>query len=502
MGSLLDERLYKQEKEDFVLNNHGTSRADVIITLLPNITSTILCSVVVGVFGNNGASRSNKLFLEFAFFAIPCILSCTILADHALGLSFSALILAISIYLFTVKSPITLKPAVKQATKTRHAFITNFRALTNLITVVCILAVDFRAFPRRLAKTEVFGYSLMDTGVGLFILSNALVAPESRNVNYNERLSFVQALNSNVKSCVKSCIPLLLLGFGRFLSVEYLQYQRHVTEYGVHWNFFVTLAFVKIFTSLFSCFTSPRYSAVTGMTVLVVQEFALNVWGFKEWVLGAAPRDSFVSANREGLISIPGYVGLYMLSVAMGRMIHSVYNSRKTRNFTIFKFSREDKGFHVTKSLNVCAYLATVALNGYLITFLIDEHLGVSRRLANFGYCIWIVTLSSTMIGLLVVVDILVDLGNEFKLQLNSKAKVDDSVDIEFMSNSLEIYEAVNYNGLSFFLFANVLTGAVNMHVKTLYVDDLSAVAIITLYMAANIAFVAILRRFKVQVKL
>ncbi|KAJ8893029.1 hypothetical protein PR048_005610 [Dryococelus australis] len=42
-----------------------------------------------------------------------------------------------------------------------------------------IILIDFTIFPRRFAKTQSFGFSLMDVGVGGFIFTNAIVAPEA-----------------------------------------------------------------------------------------------------------------------------------------------------------------------------------------------------------------------------------------------------------------------------------------------------------------------------------
>ena len=52
--------------------------------------------------------------------------------------------------------------------------ISTCRLWLYLLTSVTILAVDFRIFPRYLAKTENFGVSLMDLGVGFYSVCHAM----------------------------------------------------------------------------------------------------------------------------------------------------------------------------------------------------------------------------------------------------------------------------------------------------------------------------------------
>ena len=52
--------------------------------------------------------------------------------------------------------------------------ISTCRLWLYMLTSVTILAVDFRIFPRYLAKTENFGVSLMDLGVGFYSVCHAM----------------------------------------------------------------------------------------------------------------------------------------------------------------------------------------------------------------------------------------------------------------------------------------------------------------------------------------
>ena len=59
-------------------------------------------------------------------------------------------------------------------TKVIQLSINGFRASLYILVVVNILAVDFNFYPGYFAKTKSYGISLMDVGVGYFILCHAM----------------------------------------------------------------------------------------------------------------------------------------------------------------------------------------------------------------------------------------------------------------------------------------------------------------------------------------
>ncbi|XP_058802592.1 uncharacterized protein LOC131670741 [Phymastichus coffea] len=488
---------YRREQEEAVSNKSGSSASEVIFVIFPNICSLLLTLTLTTLLGPQ-TSRQSKIILEFCFVILPSILCCTVLHTKVIEVSLIFLIISTA----NILSILAWRHRDAFKTQSTHsisklAFITNFRALTNIITVICILAVDFTCFPRKFVKTETYGYSLMDTGVGLFMIANALVAPEARRIDSDLKISFFAGLTRTFKDC----LPLLVLGMGRYLAVEFLGYQKHVTEYGVHWNFFLTLACVKLFTGLLSKNLNSRYSFVTGLWILVMHEYGLSTQGLKEWVMSDEPRNNFISANREGWVSIPGYVGLYLLGIALGRLIHTTYQNND--NELVFEITPNCR-IGYTKLMLLALKLYFVASVCYCVTYYCEQYFGISRRLANSGYCVWILTLSSLLLTFLVVIEIFLEIITGC-LKEKSRRKISKHLrrdDLNSKSNisivkTLEIFEAVNNNGLLFFIFANLLTGAINMSIKTLRQEEPRAVMIMLAYMAVNFTFVLLRQKAK-----
>lgn len=106
-------------------------------------------------------------------------------------------------------------------------------------TIAMILAVDFPIFPREFAKTERFGLSIMDVGAIFFVALNSAVSIEIRCEQY------LKGWSAMIKT-IKSCLPLITIGLIRLVVVKALDYHESVSEYGVHLNFFLLLAIVKV----------------------------------------------------------------------------------------------------------------------------------------------------------------------------------------------------------------------------------------------------------------
>lgn len=500
-----DNQRYRREQLQAVSNQSGSSAVDVLLVILPNASSILLALTLVTLFGRR-IGEAGRISIEFITIIVPCIFCCTVMSDKVISIIQIFFILAAANILFIlVFKPrdsfdscydTTLLPG-------RLAFVTNFRSMTNVISVVCILAVDFDCFPRKFVKTETYGYSLMDTGVGLFIMANALVSPEARFVatSQTKKKTFFQ----NFSKTIKGCMPLLILGIARLLAVEIIGYQKHVSEYGVHWNFFLTLASVKLLTSLLSKSLTTNYSLLTGLWILGMHEYALGTRGFKEWILSDEPRNDFVSANREGLVSIPGYLGLHLLGVALGRLIHSTYknatNDVDDQLVFRFKFLNRKFNFGYTKSMLLIVKLYLIANVAFFVTYYCEQYFRVSRRLANSGYCAWIFTITTLFLTCFLMIEVIMECMSGCLKEKTRRRQSHRNDDPNFkvkrvtIVKTLVLLEAVNENGLLFFLFANLLTGAINMSIKTLYVDSTRALFIIIIYMITNMTLV--LLRYK-----
>ena len=238
-------------------------------------------------------STSVKLAKDAILLVAPIAASLTIGADYMPAM----FMLLAAVAFRTQKQQVRLLSQKNGQVDYTHV-IRLFRACQAVFTGICILAVDFRAFPRRFCKTETYGYSLMDMGVGSFVVGNAMIS----------RLVLGRTWRP------KRILPLVALGLARLVSVKASGYPEHVTEYGVHWNAFFTLAVVDLCDGL-GCYLKLGPGGCLGAAgaLMVVSRVGIDA----AYVLSDAPRDSLFAANREGLASAPGYAALFFAAAAL-----------------------------------------------------------------------------------------------------------------------------------------------------------------------------------------
>lgn len=206
-----------------------------------------------------------------------------------------------------------------------------------------------------------YGYSLMDVGVGSFIMANGLV-----DSSYE---SSTRVIKGKVWSKIR---PLLVLGFMRLVAVKMSNYHEHVTEYGIHWNFFFTLATVKAASLLIS---PPVRPGLFALLILGVYEAVLKL-GLEQWILSESTvRDGLISANREGIFSLLGYLALHYAALEIGHFIRNPHRSTFGGWFQLLLL------------LMATTFFGYVGLQVSEITFGKP-----SRRLANSSFCFWMVT--------------------------------------------------------------------------------------------------------------
>lgn len=474
---------YKAYHEGMTSNNTGTTALESTMVVVPTLLSLHILAGLQSHRWVPSAFGSHKIaafFAEFFCVIMPSILSLTIWADYAIYLVILIAILGpllavrrhisgsnrrfFSVYSRIFEENMFKTLCLYKLSPKPRTYISNFRAITNMLSVLCIFAVDFHIFPRRFAKTETFGFGVMDLGVGLYIVANSLVAPETYSTVFAVPIS---------KAFLHS-LPLVILGFGRLIMTRQVEYQEHITEYGVHWNFFFTLAFTNVVCSVILKYvnrsTYGYFFMFLGLTI--TYEITLQI-GLQDWILSDAPRHDFVSANREGIASIMGYVALYFGGITLGRQLRSCDKYNVSGNFDMMKM----------------LLVFTTLL--WSVTATCHSTFGVSRRLANMGYIFWILAFTTTVIALLLLVEFSV-----IMIKVVGVKQPDENV--LFVPKLLE---AINRNGLLFFLLGNVLTGMFNIHVQTFTLNSATSFIVLNIYMIMNCAAVAILQAWDISLK-
>jgi phosphatidylinositol glycan class W len=363
----------------------------------------------------------------------------------------------------------------------KRSFLTNYRGVMMILTCLSILAVDFRIFPRRFAKVETWGTSLMDLGVGSFVFSMGLVSSRATLID-----TYLEKTPSRWKALitsVKQALTVLLLGLMRLLSVKYFDYQEHVTEYGVHWNFFMTLGMLPPLVSLIGFLPKRIPTCAMSLIIASIYELLLDKTSLGAFVL-TAPRTGIISQNKEGIFSFIGYLAIFLAGKSTGYYTLPSWPSSRAFLFPLTQRQYVASVEKRSKYTAVTLLLLSSAVSSVLL-HMVSFWLTPSRRLANLPYVLWVNSYNTGYLAVYVLVE---------KLLLPRNVDYQTTVPLSC--------EAVNVNGLAIFLLANIGTGLINMNFRTLDASKEASLAILVLYMTTIFAISLTLYRKKIRIKI
>lgn len=482
---------YKARKEAFVSNLSGGSILEINLVTLVASTSVLLWSALQSRLSYFTPYGTAALIADFMLNVLAILFATTIYSSTSGLLN----ILLVSPAILVLLNPSSTRarkktkpprpnpvdnhgPGGSQRTAAQlgvlpvHPFLTTYRAAMMVITCIAILAVDFRVFPRRFAKVENWGTSLMDLGVGSFVFSAGVVS--ARSVLRKRSSHSNTALLRRLVSSIRHSIPLLVLGLIRLYSVKGLDYAEHVTEYGVHWNFFFTLGLLPPFVEIFDSLTAiiPWYE-VLALSVAALYQVALESTDLKAYILVSPRGPGLLSKNREGVFSFLGYLAIFLAGRATGvRVMPPSSLPKQERKRVLLTLATEGLVWTVFFFFN----------SGYAMGY--GASIPVSRRLANMPYVLWVCAFNNAQLFLFCLLETVF-----FPSVHMVTGKQDEADRISFSTS--KILAAFNRNGLAIFLVANLLTGVVNLSLPTLDLSTAQAMAVLIGY-AAVLSLVAL----------
>ncbi|PWN51397.1 GWT1-domain-containing protein [Violaceomyces palustris] len=395
----------------------------------------------------------------------------------------------------------TTTPGANPPFVQQQPFLTVYRAHMMLMTIICILAVDFRIFPREFAKCETWGTSLMDLGVGSFVFSLGLVSALPFLSTPRNRF---RPLRSQLVRDARKSLPLLVLGLIRVVTVKGTEYPEHVSEYGVHWNFFITLGLLPLLGTLCRPFSRLARYSVIGLLVSCCHQVVLASTRLEGWAIHDGERHGIAEQNKEGLVSMPGYLAIFLLGLDLGH-----YVLPQDPYLAYRKPSLSRRKAKTGKLAMILASYSVIWWTSYVAATL--SGLGTSRRLANLSYTLWVTAFNTSFLLFYVCIYMallqpLTDLGGESEggdvvqdpgragrdLSSPTSSKISAAANIrgrptaqsDGQDHTPTILRHMNDHSFAVFLLANPLTGAINLSIETMNTPEPVALAILVAYSA------------------
>lgn len=475
-------------KIEMMENMHGCYLFEIVILFTIPLISFSLFTILQKELVER--KLDNYVFLtilDFFFNGMTCLLVLTIMSDLKEWLLLAIVIVFTILYLTIIIS--TKKKGVDPNKKyndngKKKQFISNFKGFLMINTLLGILGIDFQMFPRRFAKVQIWGTSIMDMGVGSFTFSLGIVR-KSRS----EKLKKSRFLYNLFTTLSKMKI-LLISGFLRVLLINKMNIYMHINEYGVHWNFFFTTVLVILYDVVIETFFSQVLGFVHFLVLALIKELILKLGGLENYILNENNRyDNIISMNKEGIVSLSGFIGIFcygksianLLSVTDGKQFNILtgkitdkkqYGKYKKRTFLDFFNVTTFTGLLTCFSFTFTIYIFTCISNIF----------HVSRRMTNLAYVMQCCSMNTLLLCFFYLAEKFL---THFKF--------------DFRSN---IYNNINDNGMLVFLIGNLLTGLTNLLIETHECNNIISFGILTIYLCVLVGSAHFLKNQKVVHKI
>lgn len=409
-----------------------------------------------------------SLIIDYFIILLPIILLLTLLSSYIIIIVISCIV----IFLLWL-----LLPNYNQMNSfgNFHFFPTDIliaylRTTIYILSCIMIYAIDLPICPRRFAKSELNGVGLMDVGTGLFICASSISG--SKLVWY---MNIYRGNSKRFLDCtLNSVVPCLLLGLLRTLLIQMSNYHQNIVEYGVHWNFFYTIALIRAISlvvttenpisSYLITFSLKKqilfYYVVSSiflifsefLPIIICPEYFQTRWQFNPRTLHYINDNRSKSlwiANFEGVTSLFGYASIYFFNLSSSLIFRS-YLSTDTNNDSnngVSSLNKKEfpRNIPLFRLHLICAFMILCSISCF-------HSLGgsqmTSRRFGNSNYVLLIIFLSAIcFLFLSSMISLLIHFKSLFNLNLS------------YSPLSL----IINDKGLLYFIISNLLTGFFNV---------------------------------------
>lgn len=446
-----------EEHSKFVSTLTGCAQKELFLTFLITMLGLLIRNLTLPWiflgqrYDTNRRTYWLKFLADVIFLCLPCLLATTILSNHlSMMTTVMTVILGFLLIFVLIEASehqnvsMSLRQSWIRIIEEQHRptkFVTYFRSLTMILVTVAILAVDFPIFPRKYAKTEQFGHSLMDVGVAAFIFQSAIGSRMAKSSSSGRTLS-----NHSRPWYLTSTSLLFALGFLRAIVLEVIGYPQHVTEYGVHWNFFFTMAAVRtLYSILPSC-----YPLILSIIFGICHQTMLKSTGLQQWILDetANKRENLWEANAEGLTSLLGYLTIFYASLAVGDFMART-------------------SIRLKSWIRRCFQLLLISLFLFTAQIFMERYVDAPcRRVVNITYIFSQLTLMTFATAVCLAIQMVNIVLWSAGFPQFSRG------DTPFCPVSPCLTDSINRHSLLFFLISNVFTGLINISLDTHSIDS------------------------------